>query len=105
MFLVIPLVEFLHVLSVDINVHHENTATFLCHVSISSVKCSRHRFASSRWHPVLTPGSQEIHETPTGEPSWPTFPRFRGCRARSSVSSRHTAMKFERNQPRSQPIV
>ena len=68
MFLVIPLVEFLHVLGVDINVHHENPATFLCHVSVSSVKRSRHRFASSRWHPVLTPGAQERHETPTGEP-------------------------------------
>src|SRR6202043_4010367 len=43
MFLVIPLVEFLHVLGVDINVHHENPATFLCHVSVSSVKRSRHR--------------------------------------------------------------
>src|SRR5262245_21744973 len=32
MFLIIPLVEFLHVLGVDINVHHENPATFLCHV-------------------------------------------------------------------------
>src|SRR5215472_3480640 len=69
MFLVIPLVEFLHVLGVDINVHHENPATFLCHVSVSSVKRNRHRFASSRWHPVLTPGAQERHETPTGEPS------------------------------------
>src|ERR1700730_13612355 len=55
MFLVIPLVEFLHVLGVDINVHHENPATFLCHMSVSSVKRSRHRFASSRWHPVLSP--------------------------------------------------
>src|ERR1700760_3806475 len=44
MFLVIPLVEFLRVLGVDINVHHENPATFLCHVSVSSVKRSRHRF-------------------------------------------------------------
>jgi hypothetical protein len=33
------------VLGVDINVHHENPATFLCHVSVSSVKRSRHRFA------------------------------------------------------------
>src|SRR6202043_1115975 len=55
MFLVIPLVEFLHVLGVDINVHHENPATFLCHMSVSSVKRRRHRFASSRWHPVLSP--------------------------------------------------
>src|SRR6267154_3487531 len=37
MFLVIPFVEFLHVLGVDINVHHENPATFLCHMSVSSV--------------------------------------------------------------------
>jgi hypothetical protein len=37
----------------------------LCHVSVSSVKRSRHRFASSRWHPVLTPGARERHETPT----------------------------------------
>src|SRR6516225_7055078 len=67
MFLVIPIVEFLHVLGVDINVHHENPATFLCHVSVSSVNRSRHRFASSRWHPVLTPEAEERHETPTGE--------------------------------------
>src|SRR5215472_12767484 len=66
MFLVIPIVEFLHVLGVDINVHHENPATFLCHVSISSVKQSRHRFASSRWHPVLAARARERHETPTG---------------------------------------
>src|ERR1700692_258207 len=78
MFLVIPLVPVLHVLAVDINVHHENPATFLCHVSVSSVKRSRHRFASSRWHPVLTPGAQERHETPTGEPSWFTLGRFAG---------------------------
>src|SRR4051812_47987853 len=87
MFLVIPLVEFLRVLGVDINVHHENPATFLRHVSVSSVKRSRHRFASSRWHPVVTPGAQE------------------GCRARSSVSSRYAATKFGRNQHGPQPIV
>jgi hypothetical protein len=62
MFLVIPVVEFLHVVGVDINVHHENPATFLCHGSVSSGKRSRHRFASSRWHPILTPGAQERHE-------------------------------------------
>src|SRR5229473_5798711 len=66
MFLVVPLVEFLHVLGVDINVHHENPATFLCHVSVSSVKRSRHRFASSRWHPVLTPGARETRDTNWG---------------------------------------
>src|SRR3954449_202598 len=37
MFLVIPLVEFLRMLRVDIDVHHENPATFLCHASVSSV--------------------------------------------------------------------
>src|SRR6516162_10550280 len=100
MFLVIPLVEFLHVLGVDINVHHENPATFLCHVSVSSVKRSRHRFASSRWHPVLTPGAQERNETSNWGAILADFPRFRGCRARSSVSSRHTAMKI-RAQPAS----
>src|ERR1700730_17163856 len=63
MFLVIPLVEFLHVLGVDINVHHENPATFLCHMSVSSVKRSRHRFASSRWHPVLSPEPRTPGET------------------------------------------
>src|ERR1700693_1975011 len=63
MFLIIPFVEFRRVLGVDINVHHEDPATFLCHVSVSSVKCSRHRFASSRWHPVLTPGAQETRDT------------------------------------------
>src|SRR5215831_15684850 len=67
MFLVIPLVEFLHVLGVDIHVHHENPTTFLGHVSVSSVQRSRHRFASSRWHPVLTLGAQERHETNWGD--------------------------------------
>src|SRR5438105_15419253 len=40
-----------------------------CAISVSSVKRSHRRFASSRWHPVLTPGAPERHETPTGEPS------------------------------------
>src|ERR1700676_2353740 len=63
MFLVIPFVEFLRMLGVDINVHHENPATFLCHVSVSSVKSGRHRFTSSRWHPDLTPGAGETRDT------------------------------------------
>src|SRR6266566_3973206 len=56
MFLVIPFVEFLHVLGVDINVHHENPATFLGHMSVSSVKSSRHRFAPGphAWSPGET---------------------------------------------------
>src|SRR3954451_4983706 len=37
MFLVIPLVEFLRMLYVDIDVHHKDPATFLRHMSISSV--------------------------------------------------------------------
>jgi hypothetical protein len=44
------------------NADRLNSATFLCHVSVSSVKRSRHCFASPRWHPVLTPGAQERHE-------------------------------------------
>src|SRR4051812_47076411 len=98
MFLVIPLVEFLHVLGVDINVHHENPATFLCHVSVSSVKRSRHRFASSRWHPILTPGAQERHEAPTGEPSLPTFPRIPGL-----LSAIFRLIEAHRNEIRAQP--
>src|SRR5437773_5631742 len=100
MFLVIPFVEFLHVLGVDINVHHENPATFLGHMSVSSVKSSRHRFA---------PGPHAWRPGETRDTNWGAIladiPRFRGCCARSSVSSRHAAMKFARNQPRSQPIV
>jgi hypothetical protein len=38
-------------------------------LKLASVKRSRHRFASSRWHPILTAGAQERHETPIGEPS------------------------------------
>src|SRR4051812_21276461 len=76
MFLVIPFVEFLHVLGVDINVHHENPAAFLRHTSVSSMKRSRHRLASSRWRPVLTPGAQERHETATGEPSYTNLRRL-----------------------------
>src|SRR5215472_11843374 len=47
MFLIIPLVEFRHMLGVDINVHHENPATFLCHVSVSCMERSRHWFLVS----------------------------------------------------------
>src|ERR1051326_3543450 len=59
MFFVIPLIEFLHVRGVDIDVHHENPTTLLWHISFSSAKRSRHRFASSRGHPVVTPGARE----------------------------------------------
>src|SRR5215208_6480881 len=73
MFLVIPLVEFLHVLGVDINVHHENPTTFLCHVSVSSVKRSRYRFASfigtrsSRLEPGTASPSVSLEDT---SPPW-----------------------------------
>ncbi len=65
MFLIVSLVEFRRVLGVDINVHHENPATFLCHISASSVKRSRRRAASSRWHPgphELRPGEDTGHQ-------------------------------------------
>ena len=54
MFLVIPLVEFLCVLGVDIDLHHENPATFLCHLSVSSMK----RAASALAHLVDTLSSR-----------------------------------------------
>src|SRR6266446_9795366 len=97
MFLVIPLVEFLHVLGLNINVHHENPATFLCHVSVSSVKRSRHRFASSRWHPVLTPGAQERHETPTGS-HLSDIPQIPGL-----LSAIFRLIEAHRNEIRAQP--
>src|SRR2546421_10220296 len=98
MFLVIPLVEFLHVLGVDINVYHENPATFLCHVSVSSVKRSRHRFASSRWHPVLTPGAQER----TRDTNWGAIladiPQIPGL-----LSAIFRLIEAHRNEIRAQP--
>src|SRR4051812_6891192 len=90
MFLIIPLVEFLHVLGVDINVHHENPATFLCHVSVPSVKRSRHRFASSRWHPVLTPGAQERHETTNWGAILADIPRIPGLLMSPEGGCAHT---------------
>src|SRR5262252_1780695 len=66
MFLVIPLVEFLHVLGVDIHVHQKNPTTFLGHVSVSSVTCSRHRFASSRWRPASHPEPRSDTRHPLG---------------------------------------
>src|SRR5215469_15948465 len=97
MFLVIPLVEFLHVLSVDINVNHENPATFLCHVSVSSVKCTRHGFASSRWHAVLTPGAQERHETNWGA-ILADIPQIAGV-----LSAIFRLIESHRNEIRAQP--
>src|SRR5262249_33493362 len=98
MFLVIPLVEFRRVLGVDIDVHHENPATFLCHMSVSSVERSDQSFASSYWHPVLTPVAQERHEIPTGEASQRTFPRFPGL-----LSAIFRLIEAHRNEIRAQP--
>src|SRR6516225_3789143 len=98
MFLVIPLVEFLHVLGVDINVHHENPATFLCHVSVSSVTRSRRRFASSRWHPVLAPRAQERHETTNWEAILADIPQIPGL-----LSAIFRLIEAHRNEIRAQP--
>src|SRR6516165_8697248 len=98
MFLVIPLVEFLHVLGVDFNVHHEKPATFLCHVSVSSVKRSRHRFASSRWHPVLTPGAQERHETTNWGATLAEIPQIPGL-----LGAIFRLIEAHRNEIRPQP--
>src|SRR5437899_10506692 len=98
MFLVIPLVEFLRVLGVDINVHHENPATFLCHMSVSSVKRSRHRFAPSCWHPVLTPGAQERHGIATGEPILGDIPQIPG-----PLSAIFGLIEAHRNEIQAQP--
>src|SRR4029453_19192029 len=51
MFGVIPLVEFLGVLGLDIDVNQKNPSTFVCHVSVLSVAYRLHRVASSRLHP------------------------------------------------------
>src|SRR5271156_1696445 len=99
MFLVIPLVEFLHVLGVDINVHHENPATFLCHVSVSSLKRSCHRLASSRWHPVLTPGAQERRETTNWGAILADIPQIPELLSAIVGLISATAMKFGHNQP------
>src|SRR3954453_24027566 len=98
MFLIIPLVEFLHVLGVDINVHQENPTTFLCHVSVSSVKRSRYRFASSRWHPVLTPGAQERHETTNWGAILAAIPQIPGL-----LSAIFRLIEAHRNEIRAQP--
>src|SRR4051794_30779896 len=98
MFLVIPLVEFLHVLGVDINVHHKNPATFLCHVSLSSVKRSRHRFASSRWHPGLMPGARERHEATNWGAVLADIPRIPGL-----LSAIFRLIEARRNEIRAQP--
>src|SRR6266478_9583416 len=101
MFLVIPLVEFLHVLGVDINVHHENPATFLCHVSVSSVKRSRHRFASSRWHPEA-PGPHAWSPGETRDTNWGAIladiPQIPGL-----LSAIFRLIEAHRNEIRAQP--
>src|ERR1044071_8070750 len=69
MFLVIPLVEFRRVLGVDINVHHENPATLLCHLYISSVDRGRHccclsSSASSVGDAAGSAGPGRYHQVP-----------------------------------------
>src|SRR3954454_11415335 len=98
MFLVIPLVEFLHVLGVDIDVYQKNPATFLCHASVSSVKRSRHHFASSRWNPVLTPGAQERHETINWGAILADIPQIPGL-----LSATFRLIEAHRNEIRAQP--
>src|SRR5690348_14712124 len=78
MFLIIPLVEFLHVLGVDINVHHENPATFLCHVSVSSVNRSRRRLPRLVGTRTSAPGAQERYETTNRGPKLQRQQRRRG---------------------------
>src|SRR5712692_10345652 len=94
MFLVIPLVEFLHVLGVDINVDHENPATFLYHVSVSSVKRSRHRFASPGPH-AWSPG--ETRDTNWGA-ILADIPQIPGL-----LSAIFRLIKAHRNEIRAQP--
>src|SRR5207248_7569947 len=98
MFLIVPLVEFLHVLGVDINVHHENPATLLCHMSVSSVERSRHPFASSCWHPVRTPGKPgETRDTNWGA-ILADIPQIPGL-----LSAIFRLIEAHRNQIRAQP--
>src|SRR3954453_6349237 len=95
MFLVIPLVKFLRMLGVDIDVHHENPATFLCHVSVSSVKGSGYRFASSRWRPVLNVSSRG------DDRAWPrrVLAEFRVQRRRVVASRNQTTWRLLRAPP------
>src|SRR5881296_2486077 len=51
MFRVIPLIEFLVVLGVDIDVHQKNPSAFVSHRSVLSVVHRCHRVATSRVHP------------------------------------------------------
>jgi hypothetical protein len=98
MFLVIPLVEFLHVRGVDINVHHENPATFLCHVSVSSSKRSRHRFASSRGTRSSRLEPRTRHETTTWEAIFAGIPQIPGL-----LSAIFRLIEARRNEIRAQP--
>src|SRR5712692_4315067 len=99
MFLVIPFVEFLHVLGVDINVHHENPATFLCHMSVSSVKSSRHRFLVS-----TAPGPQAWSPGKTRDTNWRAIlgdiPQIPGL-----LSAIFRLTEAHRNEIRAQPAL
>src|SRR6058998_3245319 len=58
---VIPLIEFLVVLGVDIDVHQKNPSAFVSHRSVLSIVHRCHRAATSRLHPPgrLKPGQDE----------------------------------------------
>src|SRR3954469_23632686 len=98
MFLIIPLVEFLRVLGVDINVDHENPATFLCHVSVSSVKRSRHRFCLVS----LAPGPHAWSPGETRDTNWGAIladiPQIPGL-----LSAIFRLIEAHRNEIRAQP--
>src|ERR1700724_2652000 len=98
MFLVIPLVELLHVLGVDINVHHENPATFLRHVSVSSVKRSRHPFCLLS----LAPGPHAWSPGETRDTNWGAIladiPQIPGL-----LSAIFRLIEAHRNEIRAQP--
>src|SRR5712664_4006150 len=92
MFGVIPLVKFLVVLGVDIDVHQKNPSTFVCHGSVLPVAYRLHRVASSRVHPPsrLKP-RQDEHKlgSPLRTPCTPPRPPYalwgEGSAPRSTV--------------------
>src|SRR5260370_26179424 len=74
------------------------SATFVWHVSVSSVKRSRHRFAASRWQPVLTPGTQvETRDTNWGA-ILADIPQIPGL-----LSAIFRLIEAHRNEIRAQP--
>src|SRR5467141_3877155 len=92
MFGVIPLVKFLGVLGVDIDVDQKNPSAFVCHGSVLSVAYRLHRVASSRVYPPsrLKP-LQDEHKlgSPLRTPCTPPRPPYarwgEGSAPRSTV--------------------